>query len=54
MNYTQKEVIENIETLSNRIDELKRARTELTKNINSMKKQVEKWQDLDLSQTKLI
>ena len=36
--YTQEEINRNIETLTNKMDNLKLERTELTKNINSIKK----------------
>ena len=35
--YTQEEINRNIETLTNKMDNLKLERTELTKNINSIK-----------------
>lgn len=52
--YTQKEVQKNIETLTNRMESLKLERTELTKSINSIKKQITEWLDLDQSQFKMF
>ena len=52
--YTQKEITENIEKLSNIIDDLKMQRTSITKSINNTKKQVLYWQELDKSQLKMF
>jgi prefoldin subunit 5 len=52
--YTPKEIQKNIEVLTNRMESLKLERTELTQNINSIKKQIQYWLDLDKSQLKLL
>ena len=52
--YTQKEVQENIEKLTNILEDKKLKRTELTKSINQTKKQIDYWLELDKSQTKLF
>jgi hypothetical protein len=52
--YTQKEVGKNIEILEGKISELKLKRTEITLEINSNKKQVASWKELDLRQLKLL
>lgn len=54
MEYTQLEISKNIEELVNKMDSLKLNRTEITKNINSIKKQIEEWKKLDLSQLKMF
>ena len=54
MKYTQKEILKSIETLTNKLELLKLERTDLTKNINSVKKQIEDWIAFDESQTKLF
>ena len=52
--YTSKEIQLNIETLTNTMEGLKLDRTEVTKNINSLKKQILYWVELDKSQLKLF
>lgn len=52
--YTQKKIQKNIETLTNRMESLKLERTELSKSINSVKKQITYWIELDKSQLKLF
>ena len=52
--YKPKEIQKNIEVLTNRMESLKLERTELTQNINSIKKQIQYWLDLDKSQLKLL
>lgn len=52
--YTQKEVLQNINTLQNELDVSKLKRTEITKRINELKKQIQYWRDLDLSQLKMF
>ena len=52
-NYTQKEVLENIEKLTKKSDSLKLQRTSLSQEINSLKKQIKVWVDIDMSQFKL-
>ena len=52
--YTNKEIQENIDKLTNRIDRLKCERTNISQEINKLKKQVIEWELLDLSQIKLF
>lgn len=52
--YTNEEIQKNIETLSNRVDSLKLDRTELTRLISELRKQVLYWQELDKSQYKMF
>jgi cell division septum initiation protein DivIVA len=52
--YTQKEVLQNINTLQDELDVSKLKRTEITKRINELKKQIQYWKDLDLSQLKMF
>ena len=52
--YSQAEVDTNINTLENEIEGLKLHRTELSQSINSKKKQVLAWKELDLSQMKMF
>ena len=52
--YTNKEIQENIEKLTNRIDRLKSERTNISQEINRLNKQVVEWELLDLSQIKLF
>jgi len=52
--YTQQEVLKNIKTLTEKMDNLKHARTALSKDINSIKKQIEEWEKLDISQYKIF
>jgi cell division septum initiation protein DivIVA len=52
--YTQKEVLQNINTLQDELDASKLKRTEVTKRINELKKQIQYWKDLDLSQLKMF
>jgi len=52
--YTNKEIQENIDKLTNRIDRLKSERTNIGQEINKLKKQVVEWELLDLSQIKLF
>ena len=54
MRYTAKEIQINIERLDNRLEILQRERTVLSQDINSIKKQITDWQDLDSSQSKLF
>lgn len=52
--YTQKEVLQNIKTLQDEMDISKLKRTEISKRINELKKQIQHWKDLDLSQIKMF
>ena len=54
MKYTHTEIQKNIEQLSNTLDGLKLERTELTQNINNVKKQIIHWQEFDISQHKMF
>lgn len=52
--YTQREVDSNINVLSNELEELKLKRTELSRNITHVKKQIIIWQELDKKQYKIF
>ena len=52
--YTQEEALNNIAQLQELMNTAKDKRTELTKEINGIKKQIEYWESLDQSQTKLF
>jgi hypothetical protein len=52
--YTFKEVQNNIDTLTEKMELMKLQRSELTKNINSLNKQIKNWQELDQSQFKMF
>lgn len=52
--YTQKEVHSNINKLQDEVDLLKLKRTDITKRINELKKQIDAWKELDLSQIKMF
>lgn len=52
--YTAREVAYNINTLTNRIELLKLDRTEISQEINQIKKQVTAWEELDESQFKMF
>lgn len=52
--YTQQEVFRNIRTLEKRKEELISQRKELNVAILSTKKQIEYWNELDLSQLKIF
>jgi len=52
--YTQKEIQFNIERLSNRLEGLKRSRTEISQEVNQVKKQIVAWEELDDSQFKMF
>ena len=54
LNYSQKEVNENIARLTNILEDKKLKRSELTKEINLKKKQINYWLELDKSQIKLF
>ena len=52
--YTNEEIQSNINKLNTRIDQLKLQRTDITQNINHLKKQIEEWELLDTSQLKMF
>lgn len=52
--YTQKEVHSNINKLQDQVELLKLNRTDITKRINELKKQIDAWKELDLSQIKMF
>lgn len=52
--YTQKEVHSNINKLQDEVELLKLNRTDITKRINELKKQIDAWKELDLSQIKMF
>ena len=52
--YTEKEIQFNIERLSNRLEGLKRSRTEISQEVNQVKKQIIAWEELHDSQFKMF
>lgn len=52
--YAQKEVLQNIKVLQDEVYILKQNRSEINKRLNSLKKQIQYWEDLDLSQIKMF
>ena len=52
--YTNKEIQSNINILTNKMEQMKLQRTEITQQINQTKKQIQYWLDLDESQLKLL
>ena len=52
--YTQEEVLKNINIFQRREDDLIVHRKELNKELNRIRKQKEHWESLDLSQLKLL
>lgn len=52
--YTQKEVHSNINKLQDQVELLKLNRSDITKRINELKKQIDAWKELDLSQIKMF
>ena len=52
--YTVKEIQHNIDTLNKRVDDLELSRTEISQEINQVKKQVVAWEELDDSQFKMF
>lgn len=52
--YTPEEVEKNISELTKREEILKDQRTVITKDINSVKKQIKYWEELDQSQIKMF
>ncbi len=52
--YTQIEVHSNISKLQDEVDLLKLRRTDITKRINELNKQIDAWKELDLSQIKMF
>ena len=51
---TQKEIETNINLLEDKIYILKKERTVISRQINSYKKEVENWGNLDKAQTKMF
>ena len=54
MKYTPKEIRENVNKLSDLLEVSKLKRTDLSKQINETKKQIQYWLDLDESQLKMF
>lgn len=52
--YNQEEVLINIGIFQRKEDDLKNQRNELNKEINRIKKQKEYWENLDISQLKIV
>lgn len=52
--YNQEEVLINIGIFQRKEDDLKNQRKELNKEINRIKKQKEYWENLDISQLKIV
>lgn len=52
--YTQIEILSNINKLQDEVDSLKLKRTEISKRINELNKQIDHWSKFDLSQLKLL
>jgi FtsZ-binding cell division protein ZapB len=52
--YTQLEVDSNINTLTCEMDDLKLKRSEVSKQITQIKKQIVVWQELDKAQFKMF
>jgi len=52
--YSSEEVKSNINKLNGRLDQMKSERTDLSKSINEIKKQIIYWEDFDISQIKLF
>lgn len=53
-NYTNEEIQSNINKLTAKSDSLKLQRTAISKDINQIKKQIQYWQEMDLSQLKIM
>jgi len=52
--YTEKEIQHNVDTLNKILDNLKLSRTEISQEINQVKKQVVAWEELYDSQFKMF
>lgn len=52
--YTQQEIDSNINVLANELDDLKLKRSELSKQITHVKKQIIVWEELDKKQYKMF
>tara|TARA_R110000850_G_scaffold266127_1_gene396350 strand:+ start:14 stop:190 length:177 start_codon:yes stop_codon:yes gene_type:complete len=52
--YTQEEILKNIEKLTIKSNSLKTQRTGISQDINSLKKQVKEWEDLNVNQFKMF
>ena len=52
--YTEKEINKNIEALNERMESLKLNMSEISQDINQVKKQILAWEELDNSQFKMF
>jgi hypothetical protein len=52
--YTQEEVIRNIDTFKTQEEKLLQQRKELNKTLGEIRKQILYWEELDLSQLKIF
>jgi predicted nucleic acid-binding Zn-ribbon protein len=52
--YTSEEINGNISKLTKAMEALKNERSEITKSINKVNRQIQYWESLDESQTKLF
>ena len=52
--YTEKEIQYNIDTLNEIVDNLKLSATDISQEINQVKKQIIAWEELDDSQFKMF
>ena len=52
--YSSEEVKSNINKLNSKLDQMKSERTDLSKSINEVKKQIIYWEEFDISQIKLF
>lgn len=52
--YTQEEIDSNINTLTYRMDNLKRERVEVNRNIGEIRKQIKFWEEMQLNQYKMF
>lgn len=52
--YTEKEINKNIEALNERMESLKLNRSEISQDINQVKKQILAWEEMDNSQFKMF
>lgn len=52
--YNQEEIDSNINTLTHRMDNLKRERVEVNRNIGEIRKQIKFWEEMQLNQYKMF
>lgn len=52
--YTQKEILQNIETLKDKEDKALRERKSINERIRSIRKQIESWEELNENQYKMF